>query len=231
MMRIGLLADIHGNIAALQAVMRVLPYEVDDILFLGDLSGYYPFVNECVELLAEYAVRGVRGNHDQRLLDCVEDGKLPPDSYTSKYGSALARCLETLTRESCMYLTSLPLSYHSNIDGIDCAAYHGSPWEVLEGRIYPDYPEWQRFESIPEEMIFLGHTHYRLVRQHQQKLIVNPGSVGQARDRAGGACYGILRFPPEKPQHMVIPYDPSRILADAQQHDPHLPYLTEVLSR
>ena len=46
-MKIGVISDVHGNSDALQAVLRELAGAVEQVLFLGDLCGYYPFVNEC----------------------------------------------------------------------------------------------------------------------------------------------------------------------------------------
>jgi len=63
--RVGLVADIHGNFPALLAVMEALDtIGVDQIFCLGDTAGYYPQVNECIDLLRERNISSVMGNHD-----------------------------------------------------------------------------------------------------------------------------------------------------------------------
>lgn len=126
-MRIGIISDIHGNSPALKAVLAELLDEVDQILFLGDLCGYYPFVDECVSLWDEDRIVGVRGNHDQVLLDCLQSGAQPSTDYQARYGSALMRALQKLSSSSVSLLQSLPLSRTLTLNGVVFALYHGTP--------------------------------------------------------------------------------------------------------
>lgn len=230
-MRIGLISDVHGNSLALEAVLTALLDKVDQIMFLGDLCGYYPFVNECDSLWDEDRIVGVRGNHDQVLLDCLQSGTQPSTNYQTRYGSALKRTLQNLSSSSVSLLQSLPLSRMLTLDGVVLALYHGTPWDLLDGRVYPDYNNWDRFSDVPGDMILLGHTHYPLIKRYRGKLIVNPGSVGQPRDRAGMACFAILDVTSGVVQHRRVSFDPRRLIEDARKHDPNLSYLKEVLIR
>lgn len=96
--------------------------------------------------------------------------------------------------------------------------------------MYPDYANWDRFLDVHGDVILLGHTHYPLVKVYREKLIVNPGSVGQPRDQAGGACFATLDLPSGTVEHHRVPFNPSRLIEDAKMHDPDLPYLIEVLT-
>jgi putative phosphoesterase len=230
-MKIGLISDIHGNSMALAGVLAILREEVDQILFLGDLCGYYPFVDECVSLWDENCVIGVRGNHDQVFLDCLQSGKQPNTEYEAQFGSALRRTLQNLSPSSVSFLQSLPLSRTVTQNGITIALYHGSPWNPLEGRVYPDYDNWGLFGDVPHEVILLGHTHYQVVKGYKDKLIINPGSVGQPRDHSGEACFAILDTTSGNVRRRRVPFDPRRLIGDAREHDPDFPYLVEVLIR
>lgn len=230
-MRIGCISDIHGNSTALTAVMSVLLDEVDSILFLGDLCGYYPFVEECVNLMPRNRIIGIRGNHDQVLLDCLESEAQPSSEYRARYGSALGRSLGSLSSSTISVLQSLPHSRLLSLDGVAVALYHGAPWNPLEGRVYPDFDDWDRFSSVPADVILLGQTHHPFAKRHRDKLIVNPGSVGQPRDRSGEACFAILDLASGAVEHSRVPFDPRTLIADAREHDPENPYLADVLVR
>jgi putative phosphoesterase len=231
-MMLGVLSDIHGNDAALAAVLEEFRRrQVSRLLFLGDLVGYYPFAARCLELLAGFEVTAVRGNHDDVALRCLATGTPPDAAYRKAYGSALERALAERDQALDAFLQSLPLERDVTIGGRTLHLCHGSPWDPLEGRVYPDFKEWQRFGSRAEDGLIMGHTHYPLVRQCGSLLILNPGSVGQARQRGGIACAALLDVPAMAASLIEVPYDPSAIIADAREHDPDLPYLTNVLLR
>ncbi|WP_287991107.1 metallophosphoesterase, partial [Acidiphilium sp.] len=99
-MRFGVISDVHGNHVALAAVLSALKGRVAAILFLGDLCGYYPFVNECVSLLEESTSIGVRGNHDEVLVTCLQGQRMPDRGYEERYGSATRRTLDGLTESA-----------------------------------------------------------------------------------------------------------------------------------
>ena len=77
----------------------------------------------------------------------------------------------------------------------------------------------------------MGHTHYRLTRTSGSTTIVNPGSVGQPRDRQPGAAWALLETETGTCRAFIEPYDTAPIEAQARVTDPHLPYLWEVLNR
>ena len=230
-MKIGVMSDIHGNSPALEAVLPMLFDEVKQVLFLGDLCGYYPFVEECVALWDEDRIIGVRGNHDQLLLNCVRDRTSPPPTYQARCGSALMRNLQRLSPSTVSLLQSLPVSRTLTINGTQLALYHGTPWDPLEGRLYPDDDNWHWVAETPGDIILLGQTHYPFHRRYQDKLIVNPGSVGQPRDRGGEACYAVVDLATGTVQHRRVLFNPQRLIDDARQHDAGVPYLIEVLKR
>ena len=68
------------------------------------------------------------------------------------------------------------------IEGTKISLFHGSPWDPLQGYIYPDYPGFGEFLRIDSDLFFLGHTHYPLYKKIGNKGIINPGSVGLPRN-------------------------------------------------
>jgi len=230
-MKVGLIADIHGNSPAFRSVLAALRDRVDSILFMGDLVGYYPFVNQCVEVWDANQIIGILGNHDQILADCLAQGREPEESYCTRYGSALTRCLRQLSPQAQALLASWPQHRSLALEGLSVAMFHGAPWLPLEGRVYPDFAEWDRFDGSSEEVILLGHTHYPLLKKWRGKMIINPGSVGQPRSRSGAAEYAVLDVAQRSVVFERAPYDVSSVIQDASLHDPQISYLVEVLNR
>jgi putative phosphoesterase len=229
-MRLAALADIHGNRKAFAAVLAAVPADVTQMLFVGDLCGYYAFVNECADLWDEARFIGVRGNHDQVLLECLRTGSSPAADYTRRYGTALQRSLEVLSERARNILRSLPEQRRESIAGARIAMFHGAPWDPLEGRVYPDFQDWPRFDEIDADVVLLGHTHYPMVVQRAGLLIVNPGSVGQARD-GSGACFALVDVERREATLHRVPFDSGEVIDDARRCDPDLPYLVRVMQR
>jgi len=175
-MKIAFVSDIHGNYEGLIAVLKQIG-RIDMIICAGDITGYYPFVNEVVNKIKKSNIVSVRGNHDQYLLD----GKAP-ESANQKVKDSIEYTKKIISKESLRFLEKLPNRLMLGIKGKRVLVCHGSPWDHLEGRIYPDYANFERFKSVDADIIVLGHTHYPLVKKVGGKTILNPGSCGQPRD-------------------------------------------------
>lgn len=175
-MKIAIISDIHANIFGLRAVLADLP-KVDKILCAGDITGYYPFVNEVIEELNANNIISIRGNHDQYLIN----GKAPDDSTATIKDSAKTM-KKLISLENLKFIKSLPEFLDIRIDNKRAMVFHGSPWNHLEERIYPDYPNFDKFSKINADVVILGHTHYPFIKQIGDLTVVNPGSCGQPRD-------------------------------------------------
>lgn len=175
-MKIAIISDIHANIFGLKAVLNDLP-EVEKILCAGDITGYYPFVNEVIGEMKDRHIVCVKGNHDQYLID----GKAPQSS-SEVIKNSVKRTMKLISAPDLNFIKSLPDHIDTTIDGRRAMMFHASPWNYLEQRIYPDYSHFERFSSIIADVLILGHTHYPFVRKIGNLTIVNPGSCGQPRD-------------------------------------------------
>lgn len=182
-MRYALIADVHANLPALESVLEAVSRErVDGVLCAGDLVGYGPFPNECVELLRRTTSACVAGNHD-----LIAVGRLSPDRCI-----ALARCsLEwtrrTLSDDARAYLESLPL--RTRVGAIAIA--HGSLDDPQE---YVRTERQARAQRLGDgvRVLVLGHTHRRALWTFGGSVVVNPGAVGQSREFRARARFAVV---------------------------------------
>jgi predicted phosphodiesterase len=125
-MRVLIISDIHANLTALEAVLEQ-GNDRDAVWCLGDLIGYGPDPNECVELIANLSnALSLIGNHDQAVL-----GEIPLSRFNSDAGAVVAWTQSVLTDNNQTYLNTLPSKV--TLEGYTLA--HGSPnqpvWEYI----------------------------------------------------------------------------------------------------
>jgi len=209
-MRIGLISDIHSNIYGLKSVLARLK-GTELILCSGDITGYYPFVNEVFEELKNYNVMLVKGNHDAHLCgDKIDDLRpIEPISlaYTQKH----------ITNANLDIIRNAPLEQRIEINGIKVAMFHASPWNKLEEYIYPDYTGFDRFKEIDADAVILGHTHYPMVKKIKGRLVINPGSCGQPRDYDPRASFAILDTSTRNVNIERVQYDVEKVCAAVKE--------------
>lgn len=231
-MRIAVLGDIHGNVLALAAALSGARREgVDALCITGDYVGYYYHPKEIFSLLEPWTKYMVRGNHEDMLMRAASDEEFLA-SCTARYGNGLRCALDTLDAVCVASLGALPERLELELDGRRILLAHGAPWDTDE-YLYPDATDalWARVADEGADFVFLGHTHHRLIRQVGTTTVINPGSVGQPRDRNDGACWALLDTATSAIQHFAEPYDVSAVIDEAHRFDPDLPYLSEVLNR
>lgn len=186
-MRVLVVADIHANWQALQAINE--PY--DACLVLGDLVDYGPDPTECVDWAMANATYAVRGNHDhgvaQRIVPANEAG------YRSLTAATRPLCWQMLSEAHRGYLARLPLSRHVRLDGKVLLLVHATPRDPLDEYLFNDEANWRkRIENVEADIVCVGHTHHQFQLQIDATTILNPGSVGQPRDGDPRAAYAII---------------------------------------
>lgn len=190
-MRILLLADLHANLAALEAAAVE---GFDRLICLGDLVGYGPSPNEVIRFIKERAFVAVRGDHDNALALDVDCHCLPDQKALAEATLAYQRTL--LSNEELDWLRALPGSVAFTLDGYRFAAFHATPRNPLFGyEITPELPDDQlreQIEGVKADFILLGHTHLPMVRGIGSRVVVNPGSVGQPADGNPETSYAII---------------------------------------
>lgn len=229
-MKIALLGDVHGNHLALSAVLTAARREgADRLLVTGDLVGYYFWPSEVLQLLEPWDKVVVRGNHE----DLLARGRREPEflgSLERKYGSGTRVALDTLSSSQLDWLERLPHPQEIETDGQRILLCHGAPWDV-DQYVYPDAnPELlARVAESNHDWVVLGHTHYPMAHRIGSTSIVNPGSVGQPRNRQQGAHWALLDTASRQLSLRSEPYDCNSIVSEAQRRHPDMPYLAKVL--
>ncbi|MEO8625150.1 MAG: metallophosphoesterase family protein, partial [Candidatus Limnocylindrales bacterium] len=190
-MRIAVLSDIHGNLPALEAVLEALkPY--DAIWQLGDVVGYGPQPDEVVARLRAEGATGVRGNHDSAAIGALDTDAFNDDARTAVEWTA--ERISPITRD---WLAALPLRTASE----PFTLVHGSPRDPTWEYVYSAGVARANLPLFETTHCLVGHTHVPLVfRQRngkvegvhvkgnmayalkEERLVINPGSVGQPRD-------------------------------------------------
>jgi len=186
-MRILLLADIHGNWPALQAIQE--PFDV--CLCLGDLVDYGLEPVPCIQWVRDHATHAIRGNHDHAVAQMVTaQGK-----NGFKYLTAVTRPItqEKITSADRRYLGSLPISQRVTLDDVSFLLVHATPRDPLDEFAVPDASVWERrLADVDTNVVCVGHTHYPYVLEVDDKLVINPGSVGRPRDGDPRLSYAII---------------------------------------
>lgn len=178
-MKIALISDIHGNLQALQAVLRdIEDQQIVDIIFLGDAATLGPQPREVIAVLQGLDCLLIRGNHDAFVT-----GQDSVTSYTAQPEviALVEWCGKVLDRGEKAYLSSFAAQQTVSLpDGQSLLCFHGSPRSHNEN-IFPDITD-SEIEALlghcNQTVYAFGHTHLPMVRRYQDKLLVNSGSVG-----------------------------------------------------
>jgi len=233
---------MHSNWEALAAVLREVKEESFDVtLVLGDLVGYGAGPNRVVEAIKELDgdVRLVRGNHDKVVAE-IEDGSNfnQPALIAARWTTA------RLTPDNLRYVRELPLGPVEVSE--DLHICHGSPIDE-DAYVFSIYDAYEIFTHYPADLTFFGHTHIpsrfvlhsqgievavveddssELQLEDDKRYLLNPGSIGQPRDRDPRASYMIydsetrtvcwrrVEYAVEKAQERIVRSGLPKVLAD-----------------
>ncbi len=206
--KIGVISDTHANLPALEVVLDYLYNEegIDELLCAGDYVGYYAEPLKVLKRLKDECKIGVKGNHDRAaLMERVADFKREIIMYNPIAAEAIKyhrkKLLAAKGTPEWKYLHELPDTKKFEIEGHKFFLVHGSPDDpdeyiiIHENQIPSTYMQdriktW--FKELKVDIIILGHTHLPFYWKFRNKLIFNPGSVGQPRDGNPKASCAIL---------------------------------------
>lgn len=231
-MRLAILADIHGNLPALEAVQDdVQAYGVDRILVAGDLTGG-PQSQPVLDRLRGLDAWCIRGNREE-YLTALDAGAVPDYWRESEQWAPLRWEYRRLDRAALDWISALPGPRVFAADGASpIRVVHGSPNSVREPLFSQDEAvlKWFReagfaeselgperleavWASLVEPVLVCGHTHVSWAEEREGRLITNPGSVGAPLNGDVRAQYALLEWDGERWQvtHRAIPYDLERV--------------------
>lgn len=219
-MRYAIIADIHSNLTAFQAVLQDIDRRggIEEIWCLGDVVGYGPEPRECIELLRQHRQVCIAGNHD-----LAATGKLDTAYFNHEAAHAAHWTASQLSPEDIDYLQNLPLT----LEREDFTLAHGSPREPVWEYILSLHTALANFSYFHTRFCLVGHSHVPLIfdldrdglcqlrelpgelflRQEERRLIINCGGVGQPRDGDPRASYAILDSDPGTIHHYRVEYD------------------------
>jgi predicted phosphodiesterase len=208
--RIGVIGDLHANLPALQAVLADAE-KCDEWLCIGDIVGYGPFPNECLELVRDLGARAVLGNHD-----LGSTGKIDLASFNAHAREACRWTGSVLQDSARACLDTLD----SRLSGEKWMMVHASPRDPVWEYVLSKAQAYSNFLEFPQKLCFHGHTHapavFRWSAEAQEandstsvevtipgdgteievdedhRFLVNVGSVGQPRDGDPRSCYVIF---------------------------------------
>jgi len=204
--RIAIIADVHSNLEALETVLRHAEGEnaLDQLWCLGDIVGYGPDPSACMAVLRRFDLRCVAGNHDHAAV-----GLLPTDDFNRDAAAAAHWTALQLAPEERQYLENLP---HVVQEG-DFTLVHGTlRWPIWE-YLHSAEAAVAHLQLQQTPFSLVGHTHVPMqvvedekaregCRGHyledgtkielaDERLIINPGGVGQPRDGDRRAAYAV----------------------------------------
>lgn len=231
-MKIGIVSDIHGNSVALEAVLREAEVQgIEHLFILGDLVGYYYHPDTVLKQLKKWPHDMIQGNHE-RMLGAARKSKHSARKIKEKYGSGIEMALRKIKEKDIQELLDLPKNKRVIIDGVRFALFHGAPWDE-NAYIYPDTEKEIMDKAASEDVdfVFLGHSHHPFIYKKGNTVVANVGSVGQARDEGGAACWGIVDTTNKKLTLKRTKFSASSIIDEVKKIDPGIPYLHEIFSR
>ncbi|MFA9454631.1 MAG: metallophosphoesterase [Candidatus Aminicenantaceae bacterium] len=222
-MRYFIFTDIHGNQEAFQSLLRFAKRrKIDHYLFMGDMVGYGASPNEVIDKLqALKPINMTRGNHDKAVcceLDSVQ-------TFNPIAASAILWTRENLTPDNMDYITQMkkgPEIIHEHI-----TICHGAPFDE-DYYIFGEFDAAEAFLHIETPVTFFGHTHFPFVYtdndhivegtfltgnsneikiEQGMRYLINPGSVGQPRDRNTRAACAIYDSDAQKISFFRVEYD------------------------
>lgn len=182
--KIAVLADIHGNVSALQAVLEdAKAQHATDYWFLGDLFLPGPGRSDLLTMLRDVQPSvWLRGNWERAIFD-IADGDIHLGSPTDVYVARLSQfLLEDLSAEDFAWLRTLPISTQVTVNGLKIGLSHNQP-DRDDGRdLYPAEAQ-ANFEHLftpDQDVAIYGHTHQQVMRVSEAgQLVINPGATGQ----------------------------------------------------
>lgn len=229
-MRYLVISDIHANLVALETVLKDAEGQWDQIWCLGDIVGYGPDPNGCIELLRQHDHLSLSGNHDWAVL-----GKLDIESFNNEAQKAIRWTQSILSPGNSDYLSQLPpLTIVEPFTLV-----HASPRQPVWEYLLDEATAAKNIALLETAYCFAGHTHMAIIfteiapgrcqatfpdyREKQtfgdNRLIINPGSVGQPRDSDPRAAYGILDTAAMTWQHRRVAYDIAETQERMRQHN------------
>ncbi|MBP3904835.1 metallophosphoesterase family protein [Turicibacter sanguinis] len=195
-MRIGVIADIHGNLHALKAIIRDLNKAgISDYIIAGDLIADCSQPNEVLDYIKTLNATVIKGNREDYVLSYLKGENQHWRNYEQM--ASVVWTAKTLTKENVEYIKGLSDSCVRSCGKCGCIRIvHGSPFHISE-HLYEDKEQDRLLEAVQAcqtEVLVCGHSHRPWKKEVNQTLVLNPGAAGVHFNQWSGAEYAILSF-------------------------------------
>ncbi len=217
MTRLAVLADIHGNLPSLEAVIAdMAQFNVDRVVIAGDSVNWGPFSRQVLEVIRSRGWALIRGNNELYALDYATE-RAPAHWSSFTFPPYLrAELGDAWVQRLAMLPDSLELRFR---DAPPLRVVHGIPGDPWTA-IYPDTSaaragSW--LAEVAENWVVAAHSHIALHRRVGGRQIFNPGSVGVPLDGEISASYMILDGGAQGwklETHRRVGYDPAPLFAE-----------------
>lgn len=212
-MRIAILSDIHANLEALESALNyVSENAIDKIYCLGDIVGYGPNPNECVELIANKCDQVIMGNHDHAVL-----GLTSVEYFNDFAKISTAWTAKNINDQNKEYLRQLAFTYETD----QYQLVHSTPSDPgLWHYILSENDAFHEFNHFQQHVCFIGHSHFPIVfskkgfsrekklkLEKRNKYIINVGSIGQPRDGNPMTCFCVYNPDKNILEYIRLEYD------------------------
>ena len=236
------ISDIHGNLEALLSVKEYIEsYEskIDKVICLGDIVGYGADPGECIRITREFSDVILAGNHDFAVCELTSI-----DNFNSCAREAVLWTKNVLNDDEIKFLRNLPLEFREEDSSFVHASLHRpESWRYLSG----PGDTFIDFQIMEDKVLFVGHTHVPVIFKDtggdveiltsmevslasDKKYIINPGGVGQPRDRNPRASFLIydsdkkylkifrIKYDIKKAQSKILKAGLPAVLAERLSH-------------
>lgn len=209
---LAVIADIHGNVAALEATLADLErVQPDMVVMAGDFVNRGPQSHLATQRAMALGFAAISGNHDTWLV-ALAHGEGLPDGWATSWWTPVRRATEELTPEDLRWLEALPFTLRVALPGTEPALIvHGSPRRSREGmgRLISDQQLAEALAGADERTIIGAHIHYPYERWLGERHVVVVGAVGCPFNGDTNAQYGLFRWKDGawRFEHRSVPYD------------------------
>lgn len=232
-MKIAVLADIHGNYIALRdCVSYARSQGVDAFIFLGDYLGELAYPERTMQILYQLAAEQkcyfIRGNKEEYWLNYKKNGERGWNKGDSTTGSLLYT-YNHLTESDLEFFQNLKIS-----DRLEFAAMpafmicHGAPFKVNQKLLEGDERTAEAIEMVDTSLIICAHTHLQKKFTFNNKVVINPGSVGVPLLSQGKTQFMLLEDKDGtwSEEFISLPYDYEKVISELQESglDIYAPY-------
>lgn len=205
-LKIAIFSDIHGNLEALNTVVHdiKLRNDIDLIVCLGDIVGYYPHPIECIKIVRDMCDIIIQGNHDATIVSVNFKKELKKFNDVAANSLSWTRnlLLKSGKKDYYNFLKELPPKDNLSIGKKKILFVHGTPDD--ETWDYFLYPYWLNAPLDDQKIrldgwlkqwhfIAMGHSHWAFQYENEGRMVVNPGSIGQPRDENPKSSYAIVK--------------------------------------